>query len=202
MKNIFFLLLITCISVFFSSCSKEDKLAADIDGCWTSSAIDISPVLKTDSFTPGTELNCSLLFTFIKEKDINGGQFTMGAEMQFKGNDASHTVIPASVIANGTWSTLNDDEILISINPRDISVMMDSAVQSMPYSTIAGRPRVELDSATVAESIHQQPLKNVVIAVTKSIREIKRIEIDGTDMSAELNRLPLEFTRKYNNPLP
>ena len=72
----------------------------------------------------------------------------------------------------------------------------------MPYSTIAGSPRVELDSATVAESMHQLPLKNVVIAVTKSIKEIKRIEIYGTDMSAELNRLPLEFTRKYNNALP
>lgn len=192
-------IILLLLSNVLYSCSKEETLAMGLDGCWTAQTVEVTASKHySDSnlgLAGGVTLSCTPKFTFIKDEDVDGGKLALEANFVFHANDAVKTAIPAAVIAGGTWSTLSDDEIIVSFNPRDINVTMDPAVQSISYSTIVGQPREALDSATVNELSHQQALAGIVENIVKSVNKIKRIRIDNQEMSAEINGIDLEFKR-------
>lgn len=203
MKTIDLLILITLLVCGLTSCNKEEKLATEIEGCWIGSTVNeaSSRHHRANRFglAPDITLTCDPVLTFIKNENICGGDFSLSAEFRFSFPDVIHTVIPAYVIAKGSWTTLDNDEVLVSLNPRSVTINMDPAVQSIPYSTITGTPRNQLNSATVNELHNQHPLYLVIERIVKSFHKIKHIKIADQKMSVEINDNDLTFTRKTSD---
>ncbi len=129
------------------SCESATRLAKDVDGTWTG-GVDRIPgdALTSDVYSTYT-------FTYNADQAQAGGDIVINATLS--ANYSDNVVVgdmPSSVAltvagtskVSGTWTAVDDDEIVITLNPSTLEVNLDPDAQSL--TTTAGLTTEAIDT--------------------------------------------------------
>ncbi|MDE6581954.1 MAG: hypothetical protein K2K47_05455 [Duncaniella sp.] len=131
------------------SCESATRLAKDVDGTWTGGVERI----------PGEALNSDVFSTYTFKYDAGndksaGGDIVINATLS--ANYSDNVVIgdvPSSVVmtvagtssVSGTWTAVDDDEIVITLNPSTLVVNLDPDAQTLT-TTVPGMTSEGIDT--------------------------------------------------------
>ncbi|MDE5829900.1 MAG: hypothetical protein K2H48_07950 [Duncaniella sp.] len=121
------------------SCDTATSLAKDLNGTWAGGVDRIlGDALNSDVFSTYT-------FTYDAASAMAGGNIVINATLAGNYNDnvvvgetpsnVSVTVAGTSSIS-GTWTAIDDDEIVITLNPSTLKVSLDPAAQTLTSSAV------------------------------------------------------------------
>ncbi|MBD5202752.1 MAG: hypothetical protein HDR83_02910 [Bacteroides sp.] len=121
------------------SCDTATSLAKDVNGTWAGGVDRIlGDALNSDVFSTYT-------FTYDAASAKAGGDIVINATLAGNYNDnvvvgetpsnVSVTVAGTSSIS-GTWTAIDDDEIVITLNPSTLKVSLDPAAQTLTSSAV------------------------------------------------------------------
>lgn len=121
------------------SCDTAMSLAKDVNGTWAGGVDRIlGDALNSDVFSTYT-------FTYDAASAKAGGDIVINATLAGNYNDnvvvgetpsnVSVTVAGTSSIS-GTWTAIDDDEIVITLNPSTLKVSLDPAAQTLTSSAV------------------------------------------------------------------
>lgn len=107
--------IILVIASCMSSCSLGERLALQLEGTWMCSKLKLGFYSEFKI----SELMCEGKFTFIKDDGENGGPVTVEANIKAHGYGKIYN---ARVVANGSWTAYDMDEILLIFESDDIHI--------------------------------------------------------------------------------
>lgn len=120
-----------------ASCESATRLAKDMEGTWAG-AVDRIPgdALSSDLYS-------SYTFSYDAENSTPGGDIVINSTLSANYTDniivgelpssVAVTVAGTSTI-NGTWTAIDDDEIVITLNPSTLNVSLDPDAQALTTS--------------------------------------------------------------------
>ena len=177
-----------------ASCNEKASLANKIEGTWTG--------------TPERIADSSAAYsTMVKTYEFNvsdtgeGGSLVISAlidvENTVAGTDATSQPIAVSAAATATvtaqWEAVDDDEIIVHIDPSTLTINVDPSAVSLDYNSITDSSSSDLTelkpqaAAIIGRQVNAAVSSNIMgltkiddIKITNNILEC---EIDKTDIS-------------------
>lgn len=159
MKKIFYIAAVGLLTAGLASCNENAKLASQVEGVWSGNVTElvkkdgkknketnVSGAATVNSITPS--------FTFAKDVNVkDGGKVTYTGVYSISQAVSSQVVdVPFEATANvkataeGTWTAIDDDEIMLTIDQTSVKTEIDPSSISFGYAVLTDKPVSELDS--------------------------------------------------------
>lgn len=183
---------IALATIILGACSDKSKLANEIEGSWAG-----TPERLGDDQS-GT-MTIQEIFSFIKNTNSADGTINIQANVEVLEPEAAGdevvsayaTSAAAVASAQGSWTLIDDDEIVISIDPATIQVTVDPRSLVESDDLLTDTPVPTLDSLSTAKMGEIKLL--VTTEVTKRFSELNHLD----DVKVKDNRLKFEIGRKH-----
>ena len=178
--------------LMMASCDSKTKLAEELAGSWSGTPERIG----NDSTGVMTMLET---FNFTPNENESGGQFIVQATISVVGTVPSddEVVEPFSVnqdaiaSAQGKWQTLDDDEVMIVIDPQTITVNVDPKDVVFSDNVFTGEQQPAVDS------IQPKAAEKLTRIITKEVTE-KFLNLNHLDdVKVKENLLKYEIGHKH-----
>lgn len=199
MKNIKLILSSLLLIVAFTACNEKAKLAKSLEGSWTGSPEKLA---ATDDLAASSMIE---IMQFTVNPDKTDGSLIVSGLISLTSpiTDNIGAMQPISmsasgvITAQGSWTAVDDDEIMVYIDPKTITVDVDSSAVILNYSSISNEERPDLSplKPTVAEHVKQQ-IKILAGAKIANMTKIDDIKIKDNLMSCEIGKQDLTFRRQ------
>lgn len=205
----------------------DSKLAGELVGTWKGNATEMSKGKPdkpgkenkkvSDKFDnhrggernnvghgDGGEMTCTPTFTFVRTDGINGGSINIAADYTVtKGVESVTTVIPVkatvngNVIASGTWTVKDGDEIIVNLDSSKTIVNVDTASLVLSYAILTDAPQDSLDiiKERVAANI-PDAIKPMLAGKVQKMRKFDDVKITGNTMTLEAGHNKMTFTKQ------
>lgn len=197
-KNVLFLSALA-VMLSFSGCDEKTKLANNIQGTW-----EASPEKLT---TPSdiASANMIKIFDITTVPGKSEGTIDVTGLVSFvspvpSGSDVLQNVSVSTsgiISAKGTWNAIDDDEIMVFVDPKSLEVTVDTAAVELKYDILTTQDLSELTSLkpAVAEHVKHQIM---IVAGSKitGINKIDDIKIKDNMMSCEIGKQDMTFRRQ------
>lgn len=199
MKRILPFLGVMIMGIMVWSCDSEGRLAKDLTGTWAGtpenftdhSAITAS-VIDTYEFMPDT---CPSGPTHAGPLTI-AGMISTSTQVVGDGAEPIELSAAARSIISGSWTVVDDDEILLRLDPATLDIMVDPedvAVSTNPLSPSG----ISVDSLRTAMSATiRAGLYQALLTRYASMMHLDDIEIKGQLMKFEINDIDYTLTRQ------
>lgn len=192
----FYYLFIGLMAVAFGSCDENARLAREIQGTWTGTPERLndaenvtSTIVETYTFTPDE----------VNPKAKNGN-------VTITGNVSSNipvAVSPVSISAaattsiQGTWTVIDDDEIVLVLDPKSLQVKVDpeAVTVSNDIFTDQNIPQVDSLRREVTANIAAQLRRDAEIHYM-SVRQLDDVKIKGPILKFEIADIEYVLTRQ------
>ncbi|MDE6484819.1 MAG: hypothetical protein K2L14_05450 [Duncaniella sp.] len=180
------------------SCESATRLAKDVDGTWTGGVERIpGDALNSDVFSTYT-------FTYNADNAQAGGDIVINATLS--ANYSDNVVIgdiPSTVVmtvagtstVSGTWTAVDDDEIVITLNPSTLKVSLDPDAQSLT-TTVPGMTSEAIDTLKpqLLSMIKDRMAYDLRIKYSSPIRMDDVKVKDGKTLAYEVNDVDYTLT--------
>jgi hypothetical protein len=152
----------------------------------------------------GGQMTVTPTLTFVKDKASNGGTFTYNGVYSVTQPVFTETVqVPfqatatVNVSAKGVWTSDEDDEINVVIEPSSVTATVDPTSIVLSYSVLTDQPAASLDSIKnqMAPNISQN-FSNAVAQKVSKIKEFDDVKIVGNTMTLEMGNNNFTFTKQ------
>ncbi len=199
MKRILPILGVVAMGMMAWSCDSEGRLAKQLAGTWVGtpenftdhSAITAS-VIDTYEFMPDT---CTSGPTHAGPLTI-AGMISTSTQVIGDGAEPIEVSTAARSTIAGSWTVVDDDEILIRLDPATLSIMVDPedvAVSTNPLSP----ENISIDSLrTSMSSTISTGLRQALMTRYASMMHLDDVEIKGQLMKIEINDIDYTLTRQ------
>lgn len=199
MKKLILLLSTVFALAAFTGCDEKAKLAQSLEGSWAASPEKIT--------THSDMVSASMIeiFEFSPVQGQANGTLTVNGLVSFSSPlpPTASVEQPVSISAsgiitgNGTWTAVDDDEIIVSVDPMSIQVTVDSSAVVLNYNVLSMQDQPDLTSLkpAVAEHVRQQILLLAGQKLT-SINKIDDIKIKDNLMSCEIGKKDMTLRRQ------
>lgn len=203
------------VALGLSSCNGGDaKLANDLAGTWKGETTSMMSGKnqkherdghkgKHDKDAKG-EMSCTPTLTFVKTDGTNGGTLNISADYTLtKGVESVTTSTPVNatvkgnVVASGTWTVKDDDEVKVTIDPSKTEVSVDSTSLALSYATLTDAPQDSLISIKerVAANL-ESVIKPMLSARVQKLHEFDDVKINGNMMTLEIGHTKMTFNKE------
>ncbi|MDE5725124.1 MAG: hypothetical protein K2L91_01015 [Duncaniella sp.] len=184
-----------------TSCDNNARLAGQLTGVWAGTP---------ESFTDRSAITASIIDTFDFQPDTCVGRGCHAGPLLITGMVTTSTQVvgdnsliepinistAAHTTISGSWTVIDDDELLIRLNPATLKVSIDPrdvAVNTNPYNPEA----VKTDSLAPALSASiEAGLRHALLSRYASMTHFDDVEIKGQLMKYELNDIDHTLTRQ------
>lgn len=212
-----FLLGISLLSIVcLTSCDEASKLASAVEGKWQSPMTEVISKKQKDhkeeihdnavKQEKSISMSCAPSITFTRTQDSKGGdiriagQFEMTHTVTLTDTTLSapvNAIVSGTIVASGTWTAHDDDEIIVALDQSKTDVTVDPASLKLEYAALTDADASKLDSlkARIAPNIN-----SVVIPAIKqkisSVTEFDDVKVTGNTMKLEIGKTKLNFTKE------
>ncbi len=201
MKRLFPLLGLALLGAITWSCNENARLAGEITGVWASTP---------ENFTDNSTITASVIDTYDFQPDTctARGQHAgplmiagmISTSTQVVGDDSLIEPITISTAAkstiSGSWTVVDDDEILIRLDPATLDIIIDPkdvAVNTNPYNP----QDVSVDSLAPAICANIEiSLRSALLNRYASINHFDDVKVKGQLMKFEVNDMDRTLTRQ------
>ncbi|MCI9284657.1 MAG: hypothetical protein HFJ91_02395 [Muribaculaceae bacterium] len=202
MKRYLPVLTAALLGVAMCSCDENARLAKEISGEW---------VGTPENFTDNSALTASIIDTYLFSPDTCTTSKCHAGPLVIDGMISTTTQIvgdssfiePISLTASarssikGSWRVVDDDEILITLDPATITIDVDPSAIALNSTMVAGGKSPAIDSLrpAVAANIGQS-LRQALPIHYAGIRHLDDIKIKGALLKYEINDVDYVLTRQ------
>ena len=197
MKHLFLNMAIAgALVAALASCDSKSKLAESVAGTWASQQQTIAN--DAQGVTSGNDI-----FSFqVTDKNKEGGtvsiastlSLTHAADALTPADAPFSTSVAATASISGTWKAIDDDELLITLDPNSLQVAVDPDAVALTSNPLTGVDQSKIDSLRPQMArFYQTELTNTLRAhysqytriddvKTKENGSILKIEVKDQDM--------------------
>lgn len=221
LMKIKFLTTVALVAVLgLSSCNGGDaKLAGELAGTWKGNT---AMVMKDKMDKPdkedkhkggdrdkaprgdGGEMTCTPTLTFVKTDGTNGGTLNISADYTVsRGVETTSITTPVkatvngNVKASGTWTVKDDDEVIVTLDPSNTVVNIDTTSLALSYAKLTDAPQDSLNTikGRVAANI-TDVIKPMIATRVQKMRKFDDVKITGNTMTLEAGHNKMTFTKQ------
>ena len=164
--------LLALTALVSAGCDETKKLAGEVTGTWTSNPI---PFIATDGSTATSIEN----IVFERDSTSNGGMVIITSLISSTGSFTGSSTImsPFSVSAaaksyiSGHWTAVDDDELLLALDPATMTVEVDPIDRIRPQ--IAGAMKATITQDLLQHYVSYQELDDVKVKGSTLQFEVK-----------------------------
>ena len=162
-RNLLFTLAAAALTLF-TACDSKTELAGKVAGTWGSNPQMLANEVASQSTIIET-------FNFVRDSTSAGGSVIVSGMISLTGtvNESNALVQPLTATAaarstiSGTWQVVDDDEIILTLNPQSLSVEVDPQGVVMSVNEISGTDSADTDALRpqLAETIRRNIMREL-----------------------------------------
>lgn len=152
----------------------------------------------------GGEMTCTPTLTFVKTDGTNGGTLNISADYTVsRGVETTSVTTPVkatvngNVKASGTWTVKDDDEVIVTLDPSNTVVNIDTTSLALSYAKLTDAPQDSLNTikGRVAANI-TDVIKPMIATRVQKMRKFDDVKITGNTMTLEAGHNKMTFTKQ------